>query len=140
MVVFREAQSLMLSKDTRALYWLNIAESNGSVNHFLIKLNALDQFEPLAMWNYSKTDGWGNLLGLTECNVFANNFWRSPASGKSYSLFLTINTALGHILIHPRKLDQEIQAGPRSFWMGAVEVESERGFINSYGNMYIFQP
>jgi len=64
------------------------------------------------------------------------------SSGKKYPLsyLLELYGDKRSLLIRPMARQQEILAGKRSFWMGAVEcIDRESGALTGKGNMYIFR-
>jgi len=67
---------------------------------------------------------------------------RGLISGKNYPLgyLLELQEEKRSFLVKPKNLQQEVLAGKRSFWMGAVEcVDPKTGMETGKGNMYIFR-
>lgn len=141
--VFVDAGALLSDPMIKAVYWLQIMGLDATWNRSLLFF--MDADGHLRWVKAAAQQGTGALRSQLPWQdngqFFPQMPWRSSHSGKTYALALAYRAPYEAFLIRPRAEDQEIRAGKKSFWMGAVEmVDDARSQTPlALGNMYIFQ-
>jgi hypothetical protein len=137
--VFDDMGTLLLARDAKAIYWLQMRQADGREDAYLLRLDAADRLTALSHFATDPLHPWYN-AGMDESDRWATtDAWTSPHSHKTYRLGIQVSTPLYTHWIRPKKQVQEVQAGNKSFWMGAVDISTPATAAPfATGNMYIF--
>lgn len=136
--VFCDASTLIQAANAKAVYWVQLIDSVGNQTTHLLQLGNDGRMSVLAEALCS-IEGKREVIQRNFGHFVCGGGWESPHSRKTYLLELEFNGANDPLLIRPKIQDQELQAGKKSFWMGAVEARraaEEQPYAS--GNMYIF--
>ncbi len=137
LAVFVHANGLIQGAQAQAVYWVKLGLGKGDYLSLLLQMTPQGAFQILAQHYEGGYPDWENVdLQVTQGEATP---WKSLASKKSYCLDWTLSTGTRSLRIRPRLQNQEIQAGKKSFWMGAIEaIDVATGGSVGKGNMYIF--
>jgi hypothetical protein len=137
LAVFVQASSLIQADQPQAVCWVKLGLGKGDYLSLLLKMTPQGAFQILAQRYEGDHLDWENVdLKVTPSETPP---WKSLASKKNYPLQWTLSTGSRSLRIQPRIQNQEIQAGKKSFWMGAIEaIDTATGEHIGNGNMYIF--
>lgn len=136
LVNFKNVSLLMdPAENYAAIFWMHIRPKGGEQDYFLLKMRTDGELVVLAHYNESTASSFpGNFRAA----VHASSNWLDPARRKNYPLGIDIAAGRDTLRIRPLIPNQAIQAGKRSFWMGAVRTADAQGHDEGVcGNMWV---